>query len=126
MLKSRKRTVDELLKLKQSVSLTGLSTATFEANMYGLIEAHSLFASRLPDGSVEPPMLSTFTGRSRIDLATRYFTPIQFERTSERQKFEKGVDPKGWLEKEAGDALFHCSDNVVKYFALTTSKGSPM
>lgn len=114
--------MDELIRLKQSVSLTGLKTSAFEANMYGLIEAHAIFASRL-SGPVEPPMLSTFAEGSRIDLATRYFTPKQYEHSNDSQPFEKGVDPNGLLAREAGDALFHSTDNVVKYFALTTMKG---
>lgn len=108
--------------LRQSVTLSGLGTPTFENAMIAARDVHKRFDRHFAEGTLEPwTELDAGDQTSlSLDISNRYFTPRGEAHGLNHKEFLPGVDPRGILSDLAkGDGItsyVHTEDNQVLYF----------
>lgn len=102
--------------LKQAISLTGLGTSKFEDTVEGLTKIFDLYSHSFEENQLNVWTTTEFSGHSAIDMATRYFTPIQDAPDKASVPFKNNVDPAGLLTRLMGNTFIHGSDNEVLFF----------
>ena len=110
--------------LRQSVTLSGLGSPTFQNALMAVNEIYGHFDRQFSEDVLEPWSCSPIDNDNFpcISLSNRYLTPASEAHGLEAVPFHKGVDPKGILQSMAkGDGLMthvHTEDNQVQYFAM--------
>ena len=101
--------------LRQSLTLTGFNTSTFQSVSENIATVHELFGHFIGKDSLQPlTYISGFGEYVSINMANRYFTPRWAETLGATEiPFSTNVDPHGFLGKAAGSGLFHSDKNVV-------------
>lgn len=104
--------------LRQSLTLTGFNTSTFQSVSENIGAVHDLFGRFIGKGSLQDlTCVSGFGEYVCIDMSNRYFTPRREETLGEIEiPFTADVDPHGFLGQAAGTGLFHGDDNIVHYY----------
>ncbi|KAF8076944.1 hypothetical protein FPV67DRAFT_1406351, partial [Lyophyllum atratum] len=104
--------------IRQSIGISGLGTATFDAALRSTAEIYGLFDRQFSVGALESfaTANSNRSGEDTLDASNRYFTSARDASPDEIVPFGKDVDPKGILQAMTGDGLEHTEDNEVLYF----------
>ncbi|KAF8329028.1 hypothetical protein F5887DRAFT_1081409 [Amanita rubescens] len=107
--------------LRQSVSLTGLGTPTFEAAVKGILDVYSLFGGHVPRDKLKPcGCIDAYGEFTSIDSSNRYFSSIKDCGPTERQiPFSSDTDPYGILSNLENSGYVHNINNVVEYYERT-------
>jgi hypothetical protein len=103
--------------LRQSVTLTGFGTPTFENGIKGLLQVHELFDRHVPENKLDECSIvdkcDDFLG---VHLSNRYFSSWHENPTGAHIPFAPMVDPSGFLTSLVKTQYFHGEQNVVKYY----------
>ncbi|KIM35729.1 hypothetical protein M413DRAFT_32286 [Hebeloma cylindrosporum] len=104
--------------LRQSVSLTGFNTSTFETVCENIAAIHDFFASFIGKDSLqELTSIGRFEDHRCIDTSNRYFTSRRQGTSGPKEiPLKPDVDPHGYLMAAAGTALYHSEENEVYYY----------
>ncbi|TFK59720.1 hypothetical protein BDN72DRAFT_905595 [Pluteus cervinus] len=104
--------------LHQSVTLSGLETATFEESLTALQEMYTVFSRQFPEGRLMPWQAGTSTlgDGGSITLSNRYFTKRSEGQQMQSVPFAANVDPKKILTRMLNSSLIHTEENDVQYF----------
>jgi len=103
--------------LQQSLTLTGLDTATFQNVSENIIAIYHLFQCLLGKNSIQDlTAIGQIEGLLSIDMSNHYFTPRWDGLSATGIPFSTDIDPYGFLTKAAGTSLFHSKDNKVYYY----------
>jgi len=104
--------------LRQSLTLTGFNTSTFQSVSENIGAVHDLFGRFIGKDSLQAlTCIGGFGEYVSIDMSNRYFTPRREETLGATEiPFSTDVDPHGFLGKAAGSGLFHSDENVVHYY----------
>ena len=103
--------------LRQSVSLTGLGTPTFDASMQGMLDVYAFFSSHVTCDSMKScKNCHNYGDNTTIELSNRYFSPVRKMATENCVPFSKDVDPYGILGCLESANNAHCDVNVVEYY----------
>jgi hypothetical protein len=103
--------------LRQSISITGLGTATFEQSVSAVKEIHGCYERSFSEKKLQGWNAGQFGRYQALNLSNRYFTPKRDAPGLEDRPFSEGVDPKGILEAMKQAGYVHGEENEVKYFA---------
>ena len=112
--------------LRQSVTLTGFGTETFEKGVKALTEVHALFDRHIPENKLdECTIFDKCDDYIGIHLTNRYFTSRRELATEPHVPFASDVDPMGYLANLVGGGgmYFHSEQNSVKYYNRSVGKG---
>ncbi|KAM6489121.1 hypothetical protein JOM56_010309 [Amanita muscaria] len=109
--------------LRQSVSLTGLGTPTFETAMKGVLDIYALFSGYVSHNKLKScSTCDNYGEHSSFESSNRYFTTTKDAPASDKQMpFTSEVDPHGILSGLANYVYLHCESNVVQYFERKVS-----
>ncbi|KAF8336027.1 hypothetical protein F5887DRAFT_891718, partial [Amanita rubescens] len=103
--------------LRQSVTLTGFGTETFEKGIKALNEVHALFDRHIPENKLgECTIIDKCDEHLGIHLTNRYFTSRRESPTEPHIPFASDVDPMGFLANLVGGTYFQSEQNTVKYY----------
>jgi hypothetical protein len=111
--------------LRQSITLTGFGTATFEAGIKSLQAVHTFFDRHLPEGKLdECTIIDQCDDHFGIHLTNRYFTTRRESdsQTEQAIEFPTEVDPQGILTGLVSDQFVHTEQNEVKYYNRSVSE----
>lgn len=107
--------------LRQTVTLSGLGTPTFDSALRAANEIYGRFDRQFSEGVLEVWASSPVDDNECpcLSLSNRYFTPANEAHGLQAIPFHKGVDPRGILQNMAkGDGKHvHTEDNQVQYFS---------
>lgn len=106
--------------IRQSVSLTGLGMASFNALVEKMDVIHMMFLNHLPTGSLNESSPSYYREEVVITAHNRYFTAAHLVPNQPRIEFDHKVDPAGHLQSMSNEAFVHVEDNRVEYFGITS------
>ena len=106
--------------LRQGVSITGMSSPTFEKAVGAVHEFYGKFDRHFPQGQLEDWSQATYKDHSALDISNRYLTPKRDAPTAESIPFSKVVDPHGILEEMAKTGYIHSEENEVHYYRCLT------
>ena len=107
------------LYLRQSVTLTGLSSPTFNNAIVSMRAIEDMFQQLImnkPTDTWVPWAPSNFQGHLSIDVGNRYFTPHQQGLHDRQVSFNAVVDPHNILSQAMGNDFVHTDDNEVEYY----------
>jgi hypothetical protein len=103
--------------LKQSVSITGLQSSTFDKIIHTVAEIHAVFSRAVGFEKLEEcRIITSYKGMPALELSNRYFTPRKDMAQGGELVLSVDIDPYGYLAKAAGTALCHTEENAVLYF----------
>ena len=103
--------------LRQSVSITGLQSSTFDKIVHTVIEIHAAFSRAVGiENFEECQIITSYKGMSALELSNRYFTPRQTIAEDSELVLSADIDPYGYLAKAAGTTLCYTDENAVLYF----------
>ena len=110
--------------LRQSVTLTGFGTETFEKGIKALNEVHALFDRHIPENKLgECTIIDKCDEHLGIHLTNRYFTSRRESPTEPHIPFASDVDPMGYLANLVGGTYFQSEQNIVKHYNRSVGKG---
>jgi hypothetical protein len=113
--------------LRQSVTLTGLSSPKFNDCILSMRAIEDIFRRQTAhgDSDMEVWVPSAFQGHPSIDVGNRYFTPRQHALQDRHTSFSAVIDPDNILSEALGDEFVHTEDNEVEYYeARKEGKGT--
>jgi len=120
----RREDTNRIRFLRQSVTLTGFGTETFEAGIKSLLSVHDYFDRHLPKGKLtECTIIDQCDKHLGIHMTNRYFTNRRESRAAETVEFGTEVDPQGILAGLVSDQFLHTEQNEVKYYDRSVGKG---
>jgi len=102
VLSNKNSATSQIRYLRQSVTLTGLGTPTFEQAVDAAQEIYGLFDRSFEDGTLES--WTTSTTQSRACMIHIPFSPA--------------IDPRGFLEQMLKGNYVHGDDNTVEYYQV--------
>ncbi|KAJ3493814.1 hypothetical protein NLJ89_g10931 [Agrocybe chaxingu] len=109
--------------LRQSVTLVGFDTPSFNSAVHAITQIHGLFARSVGTENLEQcGMVSHSEDHSCVETSNRYFTPKKDVTSCTSIQFSPDVDPHGYLAEAAGPNLFHGEDNEVYYYERTIDR----
>ncbi|KAF4587946.1 hypothetical protein EYR38_009907 [Pleurotus pulmonarius] len=121
--------IKRLTHARQSVTLTGLGSTSFDRTVENGRRAYSMFSRYTPNAKLLPR--PEFLGRhsaepggggnqhTTIVASNRFFTPIKQAGGLEVVEIDTETDPRGLLAKVDRTRYAHTEDNVVHYYVLT-------
>ncbi|KAF7426536.1 hypothetical protein PC9H_008905 [Pleurotus ostreatus] len=127
---SRPEDAKRLAHSRQSVTLTGLGSQSFEHIVENCRRAYSMFSRYTPNARLVPS--PEFLGRQRvggsddtdeystITASNRFFTPSKQAAGLTVVDINSELDPRGILEKVDKTKWLHTEDNAVDYYVLST------
>jgi hypothetical protein len=103
--------------LRQSVTLAGYGTPTFEKGIQAILDVQDFFNRNIPANKLDECTIIEKCGEALgLHMTNRYFMPRR-ETTSETEvALTPDIDPSGILAGVVGDHFFHGEQNVVKYY----------
>jgi hypothetical protein len=104
--------------LRQSVTITGLQSSTFNKIIRTVAEIHAVFSRAVGTEKLEEcQIITSYKRMSALDLSNRYFTPRQDVAEGDELFLSADIDPYGYLASAArAAALCHTEENAVQYF----------
>jgi hypothetical protein len=108
--------------LKQSLSITGMGSPTFEEALKSLNECHGQFQRQFPDGRLQNWVGATYKDYGALDVSNQYLTPKGDSTATEHVPFSKSVDPYGILETMAEADYVRSEENEVYYYCCLPNK----
>lgn len=118
------RRTNHVRYLRQSVTLTGLQTPTFEKILNTIAEIHTLFGRSVGMSKLEEcGGITSYKGMPAVELSNRYFTPRNSTTGGDEIPLSADIDPHGYLSDAAGTGLFHSEENTVSYFERHITNG---
>ena len=111
------------LYMRQSVTLTGLSSPKFNDAIVSVHAIKDMFRQQVVDGIMEAWVPSNFQGHTSIDIGNQYFTPRQYALQERQVSFSTVVDPDNILSQAMGDNFIHTEDNEVEYYEAQKDAG---
>jgi hypothetical protein len=105
--------------MRQSITLTGLGTDTFNDAIQSIQSIEDLFSRQIGEGRIIPWKMGSYQQWDTIFASNRYFTTGQKLSYIPHVPFHNLVDPDGVLAALIQDNRVHCSDNEVEYYELT-------
>ena len=103
--------------MRQSVSITGLQSSTFDNIIHTVAETHALFGRAVGTENLqECEIITSYKGMSALELSNRYFTPRKDMAEDSELVLSADIDPYGSLSKAAGTGLCYTEENAVLYF----------
>ena len=103
--------------MRQSVSVTGLQSSTFEKIIHTIAEIHAVFGRTVGAEILEEcQMITSYKEMSALEVSNRYFTPRKDIAEGDELTLSVDIDPYGHLANAAGTALCHTEENAVLYF----------
>ncbi|KIM38065.1 hypothetical protein M413DRAFT_76431 [Hebeloma cylindrosporum] len=103
--------------LRQSLTVTGLNTATFQTVSENIGAVHHFFKRFIgKDALQDITAIGQFEEYMSIDMGNRYFTPRRDAPLATETPFSADVDPHGYLMNAAGTTLIHMEENEVYYY----------
>lgn len=112
---SRKVETNKRIHLKQSISISGLGTDTFNDAITSLYLLQTALTAHIPPQSLIPWAPSFFQDFPSIDISNRYFSKKK-DALEAPIPFGLDVDPHGLLAHLIQGDLAHTSDNEVLYY----------
>ncbi|RDB30758.1 hypothetical protein Hypma_005840 [Hypsizygus marmoreus] len=107
--------------LRQSITISGLGTPTFEDALRSTTEIYGAFDRTFREGELES--WGPSGGESdALEASNRYLTPRRDAPGVTSVPFGEGVDPKHVLLAMAGNDHVHTEDNEVLYYSRRTDK----
>jgi hypothetical protein len=113
---------NRLRYLKQSVSITGFDTASFQAAIGSLSSIYAIFTRCVPPTKLQPLTMDEYDGRPSIFASNRLFTPRAEAPTASSAELGSDVDPQGKLIELSQGLFFHSDDNKVHYWERVSSR----
>ncbi|KAF8874666.1 hypothetical protein BD779DRAFT_1678634 [Infundibulicybe gibba] len=112
--------------LRQSASLTGLGSPTFDAALEATHRIFDTFQRQFQKGALDPWQTDVWQTPSHqshpsLLVSNRYLTPRRDAPRMEHIPFESEVDPHGYLEAMFKDGYVHGEENIVEYYTKSTS-----
>ncbi|KAF9464019.1 hypothetical protein BDZ94DRAFT_1356192, partial [Collybia nuda] len=104
--------------IRQAVTITGLSTPTFQQGIDNIAYLYMMFSNQFPDGKMEIWQPSSFNGHVALDAHARYLTERRLAPQEQHIEYAIGVDPHGALADLQGHDFIHGPDNYVEYLAM--------
>ena len=103
--------------MRQSISITGLQSSTFNKIIRTVAEVHAVFSRAVGNEKLEEcRIITSYRGMSALELSNRYFTPRKDMAEGGELILSTDIDPYGYLVKAAGTALCYTEENAVLYF----------
>jgi len=109
--------------LRQSVTLTGLSTESFDRAASACEAIYAKMSAHFLVGSVNHWENTVYEGHAATDFNARYFTRCNDTPNEGNLTFGDGVDPDGVLGMLHGHDLIHGPDNQVAYLKALDGGG---
>jgi hypothetical protein len=120
----RRPTQNRIRFLRQSLTLAGYGTPTFEEGIQNLLEVQKLFDRHIPANKLDECTIIDKCGDALgIHLTNRYFTPRHEAPTETPVALSADIDPSGILAALTNDQFFYGEQNVVKYYSRNIVKG---
>ncbi|KAK0473082.1 hypothetical protein IW261DRAFT_1423864 [Armillaria novae-zelandiae] len=111
---------DKAITLSQSITVTGLGSASFD-NAIATLQEIKLTAEReFKHGMLDKWSPSTCRGFPAFTLSNRYFRAMKEGGQHKAVPFSNDVDPIGILQRLGKTDVVHTEDNVVQYFKAQT------
>jgi hypothetical protein len=115
---------DRIRFLRQSITLTGFGTDTFEAGIQSLHAVRAFFDRHLPEDKLdEITIIDNCEDHFGIHFTNRYFTTQRESQAERSVEFPTEVDPHGILAGLANEQFMHTEQNEVKYYNRSVDKG---
>ena len=105
--------------MRQSVTLTGLSSTVFNDVIASTHAIEDMFRQSIMNKTTDiwvPWTPSNFQGHLSIDVGNQYFTPCQQGLQDRQVSFNAVVDPHNILSQAMGNDFIHTDDNEVEYY----------
>lgn len=105
--------------LRQTVSIAGFDTHTFEKAMNAILNIHTTLGRGVGISDIEAcGMISKENGIQLCEVGNRYFSPrYQNANITDEVALSADIDPHGYLAKAAlSNGLYHSENNTVAYF----------
>ena len=114
--------------LRQSISLTGLGTPTFNASLQGVLNVFTLFSNHVPRDALNncENICNSYGNHPGIDISNRYFSSIKNTPMEKRIPFEQHEDPHGILARLETPNYVHSNLNKVEYFERISKANGEM
>ena len=109
--------------MRQSVTLTGLSSPIFDEAITSVYEIQDMFRQTVVNVTMEEWVPSIFQKHVSIDVGNRYFTPRKYALQDQQIEFGANVDPHNILSEAMGDQLVHVEENHVEYYEARKENG---
>jgi hypothetical protein len=109
--------------IRQGITLTGLSTASFEKAALACENIYSRMSEQFGEGTLNKWENTTYEGHLASNFNARYFTPRSVAKEECNLPFLDGVDPNSVLAEVRGHDLIHGPDNQVTYLKYIQCKG---
>lgn len=109
-------TNDRYKYLRQSLTLTGFGSPTFNNAVSAAQTIHRLFDRNFAESEMEPWTIATAGEQLSFDMTNRYFTPTKDTPLMQHVPFKNDVDPLGILEGMAQAGYTHGEENEVGYY----------
>lgn len=110
--------------LRQSVTLTGYGTTTFERGIQAILDVQAFFDRNIPANKLdECTLIEKCDGALGINMTNQYFTPWREATNEVEVTFTSDIDPMGILAGHGKNQFIHCEQNVVKYYNRKTIQG---
>ena len=102
--------------LRQSISLTGLGTQTFEESRKAVIAIYTLLGGYVDRSKLRPCLVGCDYGEdSGFDASNRSFTSTREAPMDKHTPFSDDVDPNGVLACLVTATYVHSESNIVDY-----------
>ncbi|KAF8884361.1 hypothetical protein BD779DRAFT_1472127 [Infundibulicybe gibba] len=108
---------------RQSLTITGLGSPTFEAAVEATSSMFAKFQRQFPEGTLEVWQTPRYQSHSCLAISNRYLTPRRDAPNMEHIPFDPEVDPHGQLESVIKDGYVHGEENIVEYYTQMDKDG---
>jgi hypothetical protein len=110
--------------LRQSITLAGFGTPTFERGIKALLDVQAFFDRHVPENKIdECTIIDKCEKGLTLHLTNHYFTPKQDAGTEEEISFPAEIDPSGILAALSRQQFIHAEQNVVRYYSRSVVQG---
>jgi hypothetical protein len=110
--------------LRQSITLAGFGTPTFERGIKALLDVQAFFDRHVPENKIdECTIIDKCEKGLTLHLTNCYFTPKQDAGTEEEISFPAEIDPSGILAALSRQQFIHAEQNVVRYYSRSVVQG---
>ncbi|KAF8881012.1 hypothetical protein BD779DRAFT_1445810, partial [Infundibulicybe gibba] len=108
---------------RQSLTLAGLGSATFDAAVEATSGMFATFQRQFAEGTLDVWKTPHYKMHSSLAISNRYLTPKRDAPNMEHIPFDPEVDAHGQLELVVKDGYVHGEENIVEYYTQRTQDG---